>query len=951
MKKISFILFFLLTIIYVNAQINTNNVDNSETSGYFLNPAAIPNGFIVTDNYNNAIYKISDGNIQKLISSPGCGRYFNISPDKKMIGFKLINENALQTPAIYNIAEDEIILLHEAVSQCGQVVFTANNSPCFTIGQTLFILNKNDVQTYYLGAYSNIIAVSPDAHFVVYSNAHDELVLRNLLNNEEKLISTSGRMSVYPQWAPDGKKIIYQSDNVFVYDLENNTTYDLGQGLAPKWSPDATHIVYYKTIVTNDMLTHSDIFLSDYKGEGQKKLTQTDSIFEMQPSFVDEQTIVYHTYKGKGIETAEIDNNLLYDIKSFYVHEDFLDIDFYNTPQNKQEVRIPGTIPYVHQVYDTPNSHYGYGSCAPATAVMAFAYFNRLPPWPIQCGSPYSHTSNYGAYVSEKYTLNTYYYENVSQTSGGDNAYGGYGFMWGLGSPSSKMIDYITGHYFNSIQYWTSSCTFTRTKNEIDASFPHSMCVMLTSSGHLILCQGYVVGQQTLIFSDPYGNKNTPGYPSYDGQNAYYDWPGHNNGYQNLDYNGSYGYIAWTITSQGSHVAYNDTIIDDLFYKSGFHMNNSQNTSHMRYFHDQNSGYQNHFWYTTTMATLSDICWVTWEPNLPCSGQYEVFAFIPSSNANATGARYKIKHASGDTLVVINQNNYNNMWVSLGTYAFDTSLVSSVYLGDSTGVSGQSVAFDAVWWSFRSPPVAALTTNSTNICMNDTLVFYNQSSYADSFEWYFQGGVPGFSNDFEPEVVYHTSGIYNVSLIAHGPYGADTLTLNAHIHVNENPVAQFVAYDTAYLLPDAVVVFLNNTIAADNFLWNFGNGTTSNDLNPYCIYNSAGDYTVSLIAYNSLCGTDTLVKENYIHVLSNSGIEDVNLSDISVYPNPFSDFLYLITEKSFSFQLFDALGKKLMDGISDGQTVLKTLNMDEGSYFLLIERENEPLVVIRLIKE
>jgi hypothetical protein len=58
----------------------------------------------------------------------------------------------------------------------------------------------------------------------------------------------------------------------------------------------------------------------------------------------------------------------------------------------------------------------------------------------------------------------------------------------------------------------------------------------LTTAGHYITTVGYFDNdaQRTAIFNDPYGNKNTPGYPSYDGAGACYDWPGYSNGYQNL---------------------------------------------------------------------------------------------------------------------------------------------------------------------------------------------------------------------------------------------------------------------------------------------------------------------------------------------------------------------------------------------------------------------------------
>lgn len=50
-----------------------------------------------------------------------------------------------------------------------------------------------------------------------------------------------------------------------------------------------------------------------------------------------------------------------------------------------------------------------------------------------------------------------------------------------------------------------------------------------------------------------------------------------------------------------------------------------------------------------------------------------------------------------------------------------------------------------------------------------------------------------------------------------------------------------------------------------NYLWDFGNGTTSTQANPQVVYTNTGSYTVSLIVWNG-SNTDTLIKTNYIHV-------------------------------------------------------------------------------------
>lgn len=53
--------------------------------------------------------------------------------------------------------------------------------------------------------------------------------------------------------------------------------------------------------------------------------------------------------------------------------------------------------------------------------------------------------------------------------------------------------------------------------------------------------------------------------------------------------------------------------------------------------------------------------------------------------------------------------------------------------------------------------------------------------------------------------------------------------------------------------------FEENTSYIDNFVWNFGDGTTSTDSNPTHTYVEPGEYTVQLIGYGP-CGNDTLTQ-------------------------------------------------------------------------------------------
>ena len=101
------------------------------------------------------------------------------------------------------------------------------------------------------------------------------------------------------------------------------------------------------------------------------------------------------------------------------------------------------------------------------------------------------------------------------------------------------------------------SPTYAKAQAEINANYPVVLLNSLTSAGHYITCIGYFQNQYTLIFNDPYGNKNIS-YPGTPGAGAYYDWPGYNNGYQNLNDAWRYIYARGTVAANTNWGSYWD---------------------------------------------------------------------------------------------------------------------------------------------------------------------------------------------------------------------------------------------------------------------------------------------------------------------------------------------------------------------------------------------------------
>ncbi len=664
-----------------------------EPEVYLCIPVSTPYGVVLTNNYCNNLYLLTSSELKEIYSGPGCGRYYSISCDKAKIGFKIIKENGLQIPAIYDLKTNTIENLHSPVYQAGQVSFSKDGKVAFTIGEDLIVKNNGDTRRYKLGIYANLCPISPDGNFAVYNDNQDQLWLLNLKDDNRICITDKKCGYGYPEWSFDSRFIAYSTLSGFikVYDRVENRTYEIDEGKSFSWAPDSRYLIYHKTSTEGHKLINSELFLSKYDGSEKIQLTNTPDIYEMDPSFVNSEKIIYHTFDRQEIIQAEIVNNKIIKSKILFKSTEPLKMDYYNIMPDFG-TRDSIDVPYVHQVYDTPDWHNGHWSCAPTTAIMAIAYYRKLPYWDCWCSYPYGHTSHFGNYICAQYNYREVTYDLVAQDAGGNNAWGGYGYMWYNGySPYSRMYNYLTYHNLNS---WIDDTpTWEETQAEVSAGWPYAMCVGLTSAGHLVLAVGQVLNWHTLIFNDPYGNKNTPGYPSYDGKYARYDWPGYNNGYQNLNS------VYWCRGARGSWPPAVDTLVDDLQIRYtnepyGFYMfTNSPST--MRFYHDNLSGYNGHFWWTYTTVS-ADTCYVTWTPHLPSAGTYEVFAYIPSINATAN-ARYRIYYAGGNQTVVINQNNYSNQWVSLGTFPFNTT-GGYVYLGDASGTAMQKIAFDAVRW-------------------------------------------------------------------------------------------------------------------------------------------------------------------------------------------------------------------------------------------------------------
>ncbi len=163
---------------------------------------------------------------------------------------------------------------------------------------------------------------------------------------------------------------------------------------------------------------------------------------------------------------------------------------------------------------------------------------------------------------------------------------------------------------------------------------------------------------------------------------------------------------------------------------------------------------------------------------------------------------------------------------------------------------GQSVSVQEL--VFALPPVAYFEASTVSGCTPATVTYDAAFSGIDSWQWFFEGGTPAVSNDPAPVVVYTTSGSFDVTLIVSNAYGSDTLTQMNSLIVASAPIAYFEAIITGY-----DVYFTNFTQGSLNFLWDFGDNTGSELIDPNHTYGAPGTYLVTLYAFND-CDADTI---------------------------------------------------------------------------------------------
>lgn len=235
-----------------------------------------------------------------------------------------------------------------------------------------------------------------------------------------------------------------------------------------------------------------------------------------------------------------------------------------------------------------------------------------------------------------------------------------------------------------------------------------------------------------------------------------------------------------------------------------------------------------------------------------------------------------------------------------------TTTTYTLTVNDACGQSSTQT-FNVV---VQQVPTADFTADTTFGCTPLTVNFSLDTSGFGNATLLWDFGENGATSTAAlPSYTYTTPGCHDVSLTVSVPPGCSvTQTYTCMITTLAQPDAQFTAAPTTVSILDPVVVFTNQSTGASNWIWNFGDSTTSVDWSPTHTYESVGTYPVYLAVSNSSGCTDTawldiIVNDYYTFYVPNAFTPNGNGNN-----DEFGPVFTNILSEGYKFYIFDRWG-------------------------------------------
>lgn len=222
------------------------------------------------------------------------------------------------------------------------------------------------------------------------------------------------------------------------------------------------------------------------------------------------------------------------------------------------------------------------------------------------------------------------------------------------------------------------------------------------------------------------------------------------------------------------------------------------------------------------------------------------------------------------------------------------------------------------------PQFAAL-----NLCQGDTATFINYTNGGVSYKWLLSSldtssnatQVVDSTSTTDYSYYFNTPGVFIVTLEAD----------NGHLTSISKTVTVNNITKSSFEFVECSNQFINMSTCADQFLWDFGDGSTSNTNLPIHMYADTGFYQVKLISSKG-SSIDTLIQTIYV--------------DVRGYADP--SFTISLTSNTLTGSVLNPIGPGLTvnwylgDGsTATGTSVVHVYPVNAADYFINVMSFNE----------
>jgi PKD repeat protein len=239
--------------------------------------------------------------------------------------------------------------------------------------------------------------------------------------------------------------------------------------------------------------------------------------------------------------------------------------------------------------------------------------------------------------------------------------------------------------------------------------------------------------------------------------------------------------------------------------------------------------------------------------------------------------------------------------------------------------------------------VANFTQDVTSVCPGFSVTFANESSCSPTtIDWIFDGGDITTSTDQAPTVTYVSPGYYDVTLIAGNNSGKDTLVQNLAVQVYSTASVNAVSTDDNGNNSGTATATPVGGTPPFTFKWNDPQQQTTATATNL----AAGTYNVTVTDANgcrSISSVTVLFSEP-------SAIDGFAKLGWSVFPNPATQVINILLDRSAEVEIYNALGQLVLSqkDMLKGLNVLEIGKWPHGVYSIKV-KAGEQMAVQKVI--